>query len=463
MNERILIIDDDTDILQTLSRIFRREGYEVYTATSGEEGRIALEEIVFDLVISDMAMENLSGLELLKILRLMDSVTPFIIITGVGTIENAVEAIQKGAFHYLTKPINISDIIILSRRAIEYGKLNRKVKKIDIMNEAEEQKKMIIGTGKSMQEVMGCIQQVADSMATILIMGETGTGKTLLAEKIHYLSSRRNKPFITIDFASLTETLLESELFGHAKGAFTGADYAKRGLLEEAQGGTIFLDEISEMKPGTQVKLLRAVQEGLIKPVGGNKLIKIDVRFISASSKNIKNEISMGTFREELYYRLAVVPLTIPPLRARREDIPALVDYFIEMFCKKHKKRIEHINSDVLESVIGNPLYGNIRELSNLIERAILLSKNDIITADCFFDDAEIKKEWDFNSNNENCLLPLKQMVRLTEKTAILRALKASQYNRSKAARILEISRRVLYDKMEAYNLFDKGKESQSN
>lgn len=463
MNEKILIVDDEPDILQTLSRILKREGYDIYTAGSGKEALKALEETVFDLIISDMAMEeNFSGIELLKILRTMDSITPFIIITGVGTIESAVEAIQKGAFHYITKPIKNRDIIILAQRAIEYGKLNRKVRKISLLNANEKRKKMYIGTSKKMQEILECIEKVSDSMAPVLITGETGTGKTLLAEKIHHLSSRRDKPFLTIDFASLTETILESELFGHVKGSFTGAIQAKRGLLEEAQGGTVLLDEISEMRHGTQVKLLRAVQEGLIKPVGGNKTVKIDVRFISASIKDIQKGISNGEFREELYYRLAVVPLALPPLRERREDIPALIDHFTEIFCKKYKKRIKHINSNVLEFLVSAPLNGNIRELSNIIERAVLLSKNDTITMDCFLHIGDLKRHWDFRSDKKNGVLSLKHAVQKTEKSTILRALEASNYNRSEAARLLEISRRVLYDKMEEYNLLDEGKETVS-
>lgn len=463
MNEKILIVDDEPGVLQTLSRILRREDYEIYVVSSGEEAIKALEETVFDLILSDMAMERpFSGIELLKTLRITDSITPFIVLTGVGTIENAVEAIQNGAFHYITKPIKNRDIIILVQRAIEYGKLNRKVRNISLLNENKEQKKMVTGTSKSVLGIMECIEQVSDSTASVLITGETGTGKTLLAEKIHHLSSRKDKPFITIDLASLTETILESELFGHVKGAFTGATHAKRGLLEEAQGGTVFLDEISEMKPGTQVKLLRAIQECLIKPVGSNKTIKIDVRFISASSKNIQDGISSGAFREDLYYRLAVVPLALPPLRERREDIPVLIDYFTELFCRKYKKRIMHISSDFLEFLTDAPLNGNIRELSNIIERAVLLSKNEMVTMDCFLNIGNSKKHYDGGSDESSYILPLKHAVRKTEKSMILRALNVSKYNRSKTARILEISRRVLYDKMEAYDLLDVGKETVS-
>lgn len=460
MNEKILIVDDEPDILLTLGRILKREGYDIHTAVSTEKALRAMEETVFDLIISDMAMEqNFSGIELVKILRKVDSITPFIIITGVGTIESAVEAIQRGAFHYLKKPIKNQDILILVKRAIEYGKLNKKVRKTILLNENEEQKKMVIGNSKSMMDILKCIDQISNSMASVFITGETGTGKTMLAERIHCLSSRNDKSFVTIDFASLTETLIESELFGHVKGAFTGATHAKRGLLEEAQGGTVFLDEISEMKPGTQVKLLRAVQEGIIKPVGSNKTIKIDVRFISASSKDIKEGVSNGQFREELYYRLAVIPLTMPPLRERREDIPTMINHFAEIFCKKYKKKLDKIDSNVLEYLLENPLYGNVRELSNIIERAVLLSRDAKITLDCFlFNQKEKYIENEKTSSNNN-VPSLKHAVQKTEKKIIFSALENSNYNRSEAARILKISRRVLYDKMEAYGLLGKGKE----
>lgn len=462
MKEKILLVDDEPDILLTIGRMLKREGYDVFTADSGINALKTMDKTVFDLIISDMAMEEeYSGVELVKALRNTDSITPIIIITGVGTIESAVEAIQKGAFHYLKKPIKNQDIIILVKRAIEYGKLNKKVRKINLLNESIEQKKMFIGTGKKMREVLQFIDQVSDSLVSILIMGETGTGKTMLAERIHNLSSRKDKQFVTIDFASLTETLIESELFGHVKGAFTGATNAKRGLLEEAHGGTVFLDEISEMKPGTQVKLLRAVQEGIIKPVGGNNTIKIDVRFISASSKDIKKGISNGQFREELFYRLAVLPLSLPPLRERREDIPELINYFAEIFCKKYKKKIYQIDPNVLEYLSESSLSGNVRELSNIIERAVLLSKNNKITMDCFLHKKEVEKDEIDILYQKKGIIPLKQIMQKTEKAAIAKALIASNYNRSEASRILKISRTVLYDKMEAYDLLKNGKKNE--
>jgi DNA-binding NtrC family response regulator len=456
MTEKILIVDDEIEMLQALSRILSRKGYDIVTASGGDEACRALEETVFDLVISDMAMEGMNGLELLKVVRTTDSTTPFIIITGVGTIESAVEAIQLGAFHYITKPFKNHDIEILTQRAIEYGKLNRRLMNVNLSDEREDLPRMLIGASRSMHELMKRVEKISDSMASVLIMGETGTGKSFLAEKIHKKSSKKDKPFQTIDCAALTETLLESELFGHVKGAFTGAIHAKRGLLEEAQGGTVFLDEICEIRPATQVKLLRAVQDGLIKPVGGNQTIKIDVRFISASSKDLQKGVASGEFREELYYRLAVVPLSLPPLRERREDIPLLIDYFLGRFCRKYNKKINQINANVLEMLINAPWKGNIRELANIIERSVLLSENETITTDCLLNSSEV---YSMKSAGKNKVLPLRQVVEEAEKRAIISACKASNNNRSEAARILGISRRALYDKIAAYNIFGLDQE----
>ena len=453
MTEKILIVDDEPEMLRVLNRLFTRKGYEVHISESGKEAWKAMEEMMFDLVISDMAMEEMDGMELLKFVRSTDPTMPFIIITGVGTIESAVEAIKLGAFHYITKPFKSQEIEILAQRALEYGKLNRQLSTLRFIDEDGDSTKMLIGASRSMQDLMRRVEKISDSMATVLIQGETGTGKSLLAEKIHKNSDRRDKPFLTIDCAALTETLLESELFGHTKGAFTGAIRVKRGLLEEGHGGTIFLDEICEIGPPTQVKLLRAIQEGLIKPVGGNRTIKIDVRFISATSRNLEKEVSAGAFREELYYRLAVVPLILPPLRERREDIPLLIDHFLKKFCRMYKKKVRHIKSAVLNLFTSAPWKGNIRELANVVERCVLLSENEVITTDCLLQSDIFGNKLLPKEIEKSGTLPLKQVVEDAEKKAIIRTLKATNNNRSEAARILGISRRALYDKISAYDL----------
>ena len=452
MPEKILIVDDEPEMLQVLSRLFTRKGYEVHISESGEDAWKAMEEMIFDLVISDMAMEDLDGLELLKLVRSIDSTMPFVIITGVGTIESAVEAIKLGAFHYITKPFKSQEIEILAQRAMEYGKLNRQLRTLRLTDEDEDSPKMLVGASRTMQDLMQRVEKISDSMAPVLIQGETGTGKSLLAEKIHRNSARRNEAFLTIDCAALTETLLESELFGHVKGSFTGAIRAKRGLLEEGQGGTVFLDEICEVGPPTQVKLLRAIQEGLIKPVGGNRTVRIDVRFISATSRDLEKEVEAGNFREELYYRLAVVPFKIPPLRERCEDIPLLIDHFLNKFCKIYRRRVSSITHDVLEWLKSAPWKGNIRELANILERGVLLSENEIITPDCLLQSGILGIN--FQKETEKIgTLPLKQVVEEAEIRAITQTLKNTNNNRSETARILGISRRSLYDKLATYNL----------
>jgi len=451
MSEKILVVEDEEEMRQVLARFLTRLGYDVKTAGSGEEGWKAIEETMFDLVLSDMAMDDLSGLELLERVRATDSTLPFIIITGVGTIETAVEAIKLGAFHYVTKPFKQRDVEILIKRALEFGQLHRKLDTLRLHEEDEEYPRMVVGSSKAMHELLRKVEKISDSQASVLIQGESGTGKELLARMIHKNSSRRDKPFIPIDCGALTETLLESELFGHVKGSFTGATRAKRGLLEEAQGGTVFLDEISDIKLSTQVKLLRAIQEREIKPVGGNQPIKIDVRIISATNRDVRTAIEEGSFREDLYYRLAVVPLFLPPLRDRHEDIPLLVDHFLKRFCKVYKKTINTITPGAIESLHDYPWKGNIRELANILERAVLLAENGTITFDCL--SIEPSPVRTGIALAEGTPLPLKQVVEEAEKQAIIKALKATENNRSLSARLLGISRRAFYDKIAQYGL----------
>ncbi|MGC1404418.1 MAG: sigma-54 dependent transcriptional regulator [Thermodesulfobacteriota bacterium] len=449
MAERILVVEDEVEMLQFLSRFLTRKGYQVDSAASGEEAWKAIGETVYDLVITDLALDDINGIELLERVRVTDAVLPFIIMTGVGTIESAVEAIKRGAFHYITKPFKVQDMEILARRAMEYGALHRKLDMFhDRESEKEEKAPAIIGSSKPMIDLLHRVNKIADSMASVMILGETGTGKSLLARHIHCISSRRDVPFLTIDCGALTETLLESELFGHVKGSFTGAIRAKRGLLEDAQGGTIFLDEICEISPQTQIKLLRAIQEREIKPVGGNRSVSIDVRFISATSRDVKSEVEKGHFREELYYRLAVVPIYLPPLRERKEDLPLLIDFYLKAFCQTYKKKINHVNQDFLQVLYHWPWRGNIRELANVMERSILLSEDGVLTRDCLCTEIPLSQK-----ETEIPLTKLSQVLQEAEKKAIVNAMRLTGNNRSESARLLGISRRTLYDKLALYNL----------
>jgi DNA-binding NtrC family response regulator len=449
MPEKILVVEDEPEMLEFLSRFLTRKGYQVDGAASGEEAWKSIGETVYDLVISDLALQDMTGLELLGRVRTADNTLPFIIITGMGTIESAVEAIQRGAFHYITKPFKLQDIEILARRALEYGALHRKLD--SLQHRAGDEEKIaptFVGSSKPIADLLRRVAKISDSMASVMIMGETGTGKSLLAKHIHVNSSRRDKPFLTIDCGALTETLLESELFGHVKGSFTGAIRAKRGLLEEAQGGTILLDEICEISPQTQVKLLRAIQEKEVKPVGGNKPVQIDVRFISATSRDVKKEVEQGRFREELYYRLAVVPLFLPPLRERKDDLPLLIDFYLKSFCQLYKRKITEIKQDYLQGLYNSPWRGNVRELANVMERSILLAEDGVLTYDCLC--TEISPP---AGDTQGQVVHLNKAVEAAERKAILNAMRASDNNRSEAARLLGISRRAFYDKLAQYNL----------
>lgn len=450
MPKKILLVDDEPDLLSIIKRSLGRQGYTVHTASSGQEAWKALSETMYDLIITDLAMETMDGLELLKQIRTIDNILPVIIMTGAGSIETAVEAIKLGAYHYITKPFKTQELILLAQRAIEHGQLHRKLESFTSREQAEEPKSMVTGNNALVHQVIKTIEKVSNSDAPILIQGETGTGKSLFAKKIHNSSSRSEKPFYTIDCGALVEHLLESELFGHVKGAFTGATRAKRGLLEEAQGGTIFLDEIGELSPSTQVKLLRAIQEKEIKPVGGNKPITIDVRFLSATSRKLDEGIETGEFRKDLYYRLAVIPLYLPPLRERPDDLVLFVDHFARKFNARYNKDVSELTPSAMQFLLDSPWKGNIRELENVIERAVLLTETSSITLDTLCTTPGVFQNVD---QDELQPIPLKKAVERAEARAIQHALRTTEGNRSKAAQVLGIGRRTLYDKIEAYNI----------
>ncbi len=329
MQYRILVVDDEPEWLDILSLLFTRKGWDVQTAPCGEAAWSAMGERSYDLVLCDLSMPDISGIELLKRVRAVDSVLPFVIMTGVGTIETAVQAVQLGAYSYITKPFKTQELEIVAMRAVEHGRMHRQLEHSK-ERDAESESPFIDAPGRTMQEVLATVKKVADSQVPVLIQGETGTGKSLLATHIHKISQRRKMPFLTIDCGALPETLLESELFGHVKGAFTGAVFSRRGLLEEAQGGTVFLDEIGELTLATQAKLLRAIQEHEIRPVGGNKPVTVDVRFITATNRNLQEDVTAGRFREDLYYRLAVIPIVLPPLRERADEMTSFIAHFIK-------------------------------------------------------------------------------------------------------------------------------------
>jgi DNA-binding NtrC family response regulator len=448
MKPNLLIIDDEPDFLNVLESYFGFEDYAVKTAVSAEKGLELIGQIQFDAVITDMAMNpGMSGLDLLREIRRTDAVLPVIVMTGVGTIESAVEAIQQGAYHYVTKPFDPKDLEILARRAVESGRMHRSL--AQAASEREKDNDWVVGTTPQITDILRTIDKIADSDASVLILGETGTGKTMIARHLHEKSQRKSAPFLTIDCAALTETILESELFGHVKGAFTGAIVAKRGLLEEADGGTIFMDEIGELPPGTQVKLLRAVQELEIKPVGGNRPIKINVRFISATSRNLDDEIGSDQFRKDLYFRLAVIPIKMPALRERSDDLPLFASHFIKKYNKRYNKKVTRLETGLLRMLSELPWKGNIRELENALERAVLLSEGETITRD-LFGFPTVHPDYAVPYNKD---ATLKEIMEEVEKETIRKVLEDTNGNRTAAAKKLGIGRRTLYDKITAYDL----------
>ena len=457
MQYRILVVDDEQEWLDILQLLFTRKGWEVHTASSGEDAWNRMSESGYDLVICDLAMSDMSGIDLLKRVRSVDAVLPFVIMTGVGSIQTAVEAVQLGAYSYITKPFKTQDLEITAMRAVEHGRMHRQLENAK-EKASPEVMPFVLGSSKAMQEVLGTINKVADSSVPVLIQGETGTGKSLLASHIHSISSRREMPFLTIDCGALPETLLESELFGHVKGAFTGAMFGRRGLLEEAQGGTVFLDEIGEMSPATQVKLLRAIQEKEIRPVGGNKPVSVDVRFITATNRNLQEDVTSGRFREDLYYRLAVIPIFLPPLRERLGDLILFIGHFVEKFNARYGKSITGVSPAAMQMLFQQPWKGNIRELENVLERAVLLADQDQLTPDTLGLQFSVPDKRD--AGGAGVPVSLQQAVQDAERRAIQQALIITAGNRTQAATLLGIGRRTLYDKLEEYGIDSKTRNS---
>jgi DNA-binding NtrC family response regulator len=387
-------------------------------------------------------MPRMGGMELLRTLKEKDPEVPVIIMTGFGTIESAIEAIKAGAFDFITKPFKLDRLLIIIQNALEKRRLFHENRYLRQQLENRYSFANIIGKSPKMQEVFRLIEQVAASDSTIVIQGKSGTGKELVARAIHYNSPRKGRPFVSVNCGGLTESLLESELFGHLRGAFTGAIASKRGLIQEAQGGTLFLDEIGDMPPSMQVKLLRALQEGEIRPVGGTDLIKVDVRFISATNQDLAKAVEEGRFREDLYYRLNVITLTIPDLAERKEDIPLLVAHFLEKYSSAAKKELSGISPEAMAALMDYLWPGNVRELENCIERAVVLAKGkEILPRDL---PASLRAGSEDRSIRVRIPLTLAEL----EKEAIEKTLQYAKGNKALAAKLLGISERTLYRRL---------------
>ncbi|MFH1778034.1 MAG: sigma-54 dependent transcriptional regulator [Candidatus Omnitrophota bacterium] len=453
MLKSILVVDDENLIRKSLYELLRRDGYSVDTATNGEE---ALKKIDhnFDVVISDIKMPKMDGLELLKEIKAAHLHTEVVLITGYGNIEDAVEAMRQGAFDYITKPIVDNEIKIIINKIISRQKLIEENQYLRKRLETTERDKFhgIIGHNINMQKIYALIEAIASTKANVLITGESGTGKRVIAHAIHACDTiRHNKPFVEVSCGALPPTLLESELFGHVKGAFTDASKDRIGRFEAANGGTILLDEIDTFSPYLQVKLLRILQQGEFERVGDTSTVKIDVRIIAATNRDLETDISNNKFREDLYYRINVIKIDIPPLRERLDDLPLLVDHFIKRYSAKMNKKINNISEEALSAMKLYNWPGNIRELENIIERAVILAKEASITINEMPPVISLsdKKKMPYNHQQNT----LKKALQEPEKQLILDILEKTNWNRKKAAALLGINRTTLYNKIKKYKI----------
>lgn len=444
----ILIIDDEKVIQDSCSQILNKEGYKVKVAGDGRQGLHAFQNNPFQAVLLDLKLPIIGGMEVLAKIKEESPETPVIIITGYASIESAIEAIKLGAFEYLTKPFSPEELRISVKKAIESRK--RFFERIYLREELEKKTEfdMIVGESKSMENVMDVVRKVSPTESTVLITGESGTGKELLAREIHKHSLRIQAPFVVVDCGALVETLFESELFGHVKGSFTGAHITKHGRFEVANGGTIFLDEISGISLNIQAKLLRVIQEREVTRIGSSKPIKVDVRILAATNEDLADCVRQGKFREDLFYRLSVVPIHIPPLRERKEDIPLLIDHFLQKYNKRARKQIKKLNSNVLRTLKEYDWPGNIRELENTIERAVVLSKGEEIgIGDLVY--YRISSRASFLNPVDGKYRTLEEI----EKEYIKAVLNAHHGNRSRTAKVLGIDRKTLLAKIKKYGI----------
>ena len=437
---RVLVVDDDPVTLTLLNEVLSKEGYGVDTALGGEEAIAKGMDQLFDVVITDVKMGDKDGMEVLRSFKKNAPDTTVIMITAFGSIETAIEAIREGAFDYISKPFKLEEIKITVQRALEQRRLLQENKQYRQELLGKYQFENFIGRTPQILQVYKTIAKVANTKSTVLIYGESGTGKELVARSIHYNSQRNHRPFIPVDCASLVETLLETELFGHVRGAFTGALSAKKGLFEEADGGTLFIDELSNLNLSLQTKLLRFLQDHEIKRVGGTENIKVDVRVIAATNQPLEPRIKKGIFREDLFYRLNVVSITLPPLRERKEDIPLLANHFLQKFSGEHHKAISHISPEAMEILMRYDWPGNVRELENTIERAMILSPHPIILPEDL-PQKVLGSEPAWPSPYSEKPLSLKEV----ERRHILKVLQETGGNKKKAAEILGIDRTTLY------------------
>jgi len=446
---RVMIIDDEPMMRITIRDALVADGYKVATAETGEKGLSLHRQTPADILITDLKLPDMDGIQVLKEIKTVTPETQVILITAYGSIDSAVTAMKEGASDYLTKPFAIDELRLIIKRILRMRQLE--VENLSLRKRVEERYRLegLVGKSPPMLKVYDLIETVAQTDATVLIYGESGTGKEVVANAIHLQSLRRGKPFVKVNCAALPETLLESELFGHERGAFTGALKQRKGRFEMADGGTLFLDEIGDISPGVQVKLLRVLQEREFERLGGNDTLSVDVRLICATQKDLKEEIRKGTFREDLFFRLNVVPILLPPLRERREDILLLTDHFIEKFSRKMGKEIAGISEEAKTLLLKFPFPGNIRELENMLERAIALLKGKVIHAEDLPEEV-CEREPSVRAICEKIRdsKPLASATKLFEKEYIQGVLEKTRGKKGQAADILGISSKTLWEKI---------------
>ncbi len=446
---RVAVIDDELTVCRRLKRVLNDEGFEVETFQGGLEFLERAKQAPFQIVFIDLKLPDINGLDLLSRIQPDREDLEAIIITGYGSIETAIDAIKKGAYHYLTKPFRLDEVRILAKGAKEKIELREENRRLKSALGSGDIFEGFIGHSQAMQEVFSTIKKIAPINCNVLIQGETGTGKELAARSIHLLSPRCNGPFVSFNCGGFTEELISNELFGHEKGAYTGATATKIGLLEAADGGTVFLDEIGEMPPSMQVKLLRVIQEKRILRVGGTRPISLDIRIIAATNRDLRGAICDGTFRNDLYYRLNVVSLSLPKLSERKDDIPLLISYFIDKYSRSFGKRAKKVSSRVLDILMHYDFPGNVRELENIIQRAVALEEGETIRLKDLPSDLQ---RLEFKTMDGEGLLSLEEV----ERDHIAKVLRKTGYNKSLTSKILNLPRTTLWRKMKKYGLFVK-------
>lgn len=453
--EKILVVDDEESMRDVLSIMLERTGYSVISVASGEEALERLNKEIFDLVITDLRMQGVDGIEVLKAAKAASPETVVLVITAFASAESAVEAMKQGAYDYLTKPFQIDEVQLIIRNALEKRRLTTENMLLKREIAGQFSFSQLVGQSEAMQKVFELVRRVANSRSNVLICGESGTGKELVARAIHYNSARSAMPFVAVNCSAVPETLLESELFGHMKGSFTGAMSNKVGLFEVANGGTIFLDEIGDTPPAIQVKLLRVIQEREFRRVGGNQDIKVDVRIVAATNKDLERAVAEGSFRRDLYYRLDVIPIHLPPLRMRTGDIPLLVNHFLERFSKESGKPAPVLSQEAMRVLLAHEWRGNVRELENVIERVVAFSTGGTVT------EAEVRG-WLHRPGAPTPapILPieltedgvdLESLISRIEKDLLLQALERSKWVKKKAARLLRLNTRSFRYRLEKY------------